>query len=120
MGLCLEGKAIVLGDRAAWIDSFAETYCPNRVRIVDWYHAMEHIWALGKEALGEGAEAWVKKVEERLWRGDVRGAFGYPVGVARGDRPDGRLFSGAGGTDEVSRISGGGLSDRERGGGECL
>ncbi len=66
-GLGLEGKAIVLGDGALWIKGFAGTYCPKRVRIVDWNHAMEHVWALGKEALGEGA------VEERLWQGDVEG-----------------------------------------------
>jgi hypothetical protein len=72
-GLGLEGKAIVLGDGASWIDGFAETYCPKRVRIVDWYHAMEHVWALGKEALGEKAMEWVKEVEERLWQGDVEG-----------------------------------------------
>lgn len=72
-GLGVEGKAIVLGDGATWIDGFAETYCPKGVRIVDWYHAMEHVWALGREGLGERATEWVKEVEERLWEGDVEG-----------------------------------------------
>ncbi len=56
----------MLGDRALGIDGFAETYCPKRVRIVGCNHAMEHVWALGKEALGEGAVGGVKEVEGRL------------------------------------------------------
>lgn len=39
---------------------------------MDWYHAMEHLWAFGKEAFGEGeAEGWVKGVEGLLWGGEV-------------------------------------------------
>jgi len=39
--LGLEGKAVVIGDGASWI--------------VDWYHAVEHLWGLGREAFGERA-----------------------------------------------------------------
>lgn len=74
-GLGLSGKAVVLGDGATWIDGFATTYCPGGVRIVDWYHAMEHVWALGREAYGEEAGTWVKKVEEKLWKGDIPGVI---------------------------------------------
>jgi len=70
-GLGLEGKAIVIGDGATWIDGFAEKYCARRVRIVDWYHALEHLWALGREAFGEKASGWVKGVEQALWEGEV-------------------------------------------------
>jgi len=71
-GMGLDGKGVVIGDGATWIDGFVQTYCPDGVRIVDWYHAMEHLWALGREAYGdEGASEWVKKVEEKLWAGEV-------------------------------------------------
>jgi len=93
-GLGLDGKAIVLGDGALWIDGFAETYCPQRVRIVDWYHAVEHLWGLGREALGEEASEWVEEVKERLWHGEIEevvhrcetllaGRSGWGEGVAR-------------------------------------
>ena len=70
-GLGLEGKGVVIGDGASWIDSFAQSYCPGGVRIVDWYHAVEHLWALGREAYGEGAREWVEGMKRWLWRGEV-------------------------------------------------
>lgn len=63
-GLGLDGQAVVVGDGAAWMDGFAETYCPRRARIVDGYHAVEHLWVLGREAYGEEAEKWVEEVKE--------------------------------------------------------
>lgn len=70
-GLGLKGKAVVLGDGAAWIDGFADLYCPGGVRIVDWYHAVEHLWALGKAAYGEEGAGWVEAMKGRLWEGRV-------------------------------------------------
>ncbi len=70
-GLGLEGKAVVIGDGAAWIDGFAEMYCPGGVRVVDWYHAVEHLWALGREAYGEEGVGWVERLKEHLGRGEV-------------------------------------------------
>jgi hypothetical protein len=70
-GLGVEGKAVVIGDGAAWIDGFAQMYCPKRVRVVDWYHAVEHLWALGREAFGQEAAQWVEKVKQKLWEGKV-------------------------------------------------
>ncbi len=70
-GLGLDGKAVVVGDGAVWIDGFAEQYCVQAVRVVDWYHAVEHLWALGREAFGEKAAEWVEGVKEQLWQGEV-------------------------------------------------
>jgi hypothetical protein len=70
-GLGLEGKAVVIGDGASWIDGFAEVYCPKGVRVVDWYHAVEHLWALGREAFGEEAAKWVENVKQKLWEGRI-------------------------------------------------
>lgn len=70
-GLGTDGKAVVLGDGAAWIDGFVETYCPGGERIVDWYHAVEHLWALGREAFGDKAAEWVEEVKTLLWQGEV-------------------------------------------------
>lgn len=69
-GLGLRGKGVVVGDGATWIDGFAEMYCPGGVRIVDWYHAAEHLWALGREAYGEEAKGWVEEMKAYLWAGE--------------------------------------------------
>ncbi len=61
----------IIGDGAAWIDGFAQMYCPKHVRVVDWYHAVEHLWALGREAFGQEAAQWVEKVKQKLWEGKV-------------------------------------------------
>ena len=67
----MEGKAVVIGDGASWIDGFVDTHCSRGVRIVDWYHAVGHLWALGKEAYGEEAEQWVEEMKRHLWEGRV-------------------------------------------------
>lgn len=83
---------MVIGDGASWIDGFAEMYCPKRV--VDWYHAVEHLWALGREAFGEEAGEWVEEMKQRLWEGEVEKVIqecedvlsrksGWSEGVAR-------------------------------------
>jgi hypothetical protein len=41
------------------------------VRVVDWYHAVEHLWALGREAFGEEAAEWVENVKQKLWEGRI-------------------------------------------------
>jgi hypothetical protein len=46
---------VVLGDGAAWIWNLAG-FLPNRVEILDWYHADEHISELARTLYGEGTE----------------------------------------------------------------
>jgi hypothetical protein len=41
------------------------------VRVVDGYPAVEHLWALGREAFGEEADCWVEDVKQKLWEGKV-------------------------------------------------
>ncbi|MHB0878031.1 MAG: ISKra4 family transposase [Anaerolineae bacterium] len=58
------------GAPANW-NQFA-LHFPRRVEILDWFHAMEHLWAAGRAGLGEGsdrAKDWVKAQEELLWQG---------------------------------------------------
>lgn len=72
----LEGTArvAVLGDGAAWIWSLATEYFPTAVQIVDWFHASERIWDLGRALYGpETAEttAWVEQQLARLGQGEA-------------------------------------------------
>ena len=62
-------RVVVLGDGAPWIWHLAEVVFPNRVEILDWYHADEHISAVARALYGEGTEtaaAWRTTQLDRL------------------------------------------------------
>jgi Uncharacterised protein family (UPF0236) len=73
-GIGPEDKVVCLGDGAPsnWVQ-FDEHFS-NRVEVLDWYHACEHLWQVGNGIFGQGtAEAvrWVKQWENELWEGRV-------------------------------------------------
>ena len=72
----LEGAAevVVLGDGAEWSWNLAAEHFPAATQVVDWYHASERVWALGRALHGEGAARtarWVGKQLDRLAKGEV-------------------------------------------------
>jgi len=74
-GLKNAQEVILLGDGAHWIWDHVAPLLEGCTGIVDWYHALQHVWACGSVLHGEGTEMctqWVKKVETLLWEGDVR------------------------------------------------
>lgn len=71
-----QAKTIVfLSDGAEWCKTIQNKVFPNAVRILDWYHAMEHLWGVAKKFFGESAEKeftlWAKPLEELLWNGQI-------------------------------------------------
>jgi hypothetical protein len=49
-----------------------EAHFAQRVEILDWYHATEHLWAAAKGVYGEETpetRAWEKRAESALWAG---------------------------------------------------
>jgi hypothetical protein len=51
-GMRNAGETIVLGDGAAWIDALVEREFSGCARIVDWYHAAEHLYACARAVHG--------------------------------------------------------------------
>jgi hypothetical protein len=73
-GLEGAGPVAVLGDGAAWIWQLAAEHFPQATQIVDWFHASERIWALGRALYGtETAETttWVETQLGRLAQGEA-------------------------------------------------
>jgi hypothetical protein len=73
-GLERAGLVAVLGDGAAWIWVLAEEHFPGALHIVDWFHASERIWDLGRALFGpETPEttAWVETQLGRLAQGQA-------------------------------------------------
>jgi hypothetical protein len=66
-GLAVLPKVVVLGDGAVWIWNLADEHFGERIEIVDYYHATEHIWVLAKAFYGEGT-AKTKRWGERQCR----------------------------------------------------
>lgn len=63
-----------LGDGASWIWSMRDWLRPeNAVEILDWYHAVEHLWDCGHILFKDEDELgnWVKDRETFLWHGKV-------------------------------------------------
>jgi hypothetical protein len=74
-GLREAQEVVFLGDGAPWIRTQRRIHFGRATFIIDWYHALEHIWDCGKVLFGEGSEAtekWVKKRESWLWNGQTR------------------------------------------------
>jgi hypothetical protein len=73
-GLEEADQVIVLGDGASWIWHLAEEHWPGAVQILDFYHATEHLWALGRSLWGERSPQvapWVEAAKEGLAGGKV-------------------------------------------------
>lgn len=75
-GLETAQRVVLLGDGADWIWRHIGGLLKNATWIVDWYHALEHVWACGRALHGDGTaetSVWVKEIEGLLWEGQVRG-----------------------------------------------
>jgi hypothetical protein len=74
-GLETAQQVVLLGDGAAWIWEHIGGLLKEAICIVDWYHALEHVWACGRVLHGEQTPetaAWVQAYETWLWEGQVR------------------------------------------------
>ena len=68
------GAIAVLGDGAEWIWHLAAEHFPTAPQIVDWFHASERVWDLGRARFGDGTEqtaAWVAAQLARLLQGEA-------------------------------------------------
>jgi hypothetical protein len=73
-GIGSDEVVVCLGDGAPSNWTQFDEHFPNRVEVLDWYHAMEHLWSAGNGIFGQGtpdAVGWVKKWEGELWEGRV-------------------------------------------------
>jgi uncharacterized protein UPF0236 len=67
-------KKIVLGDGAIWIWELAQEHFPEATQIVDFYHACEHLWSLGRALFPNDekkVERWVGARRAELKKGDT-------------------------------------------------
>jgi hypothetical protein len=73
-GLEEADEVVFLADGAAWIWNLAAHHFPDAVEIVDWYHAIQHLWEIANAWHGDGsgrAKSWVRRNETRLMEDGV-------------------------------------------------
>lgn len=73
-GLHRAKKVLVLGDGGNWIDPIAAQEFPQAERILDWYHACEHLYDCARAVHGAetpAAKRLGKKLETDLWNGRI-------------------------------------------------
>ena len=69
-------RVVVMGDGAPWIWNLAAEHFPGAVEIVDFYHAVEHLWTAAEAVWGdrersEATRGWVRHYRRRLKEGRV-------------------------------------------------
>ncbi len=71
-GLRQADTVLVLGDGRNWIDPLSEREHLHDQRIVDYYHAVEHLYEVARAALGRetpAAAALSRQLKDALWDG---------------------------------------------------
>lgn len=74
-GLRQAETVIALGDGGNWIDPLLTMFFHVLARIIDWFHAAEHLWDCAKAVHGAGtpqAAQWAERLEALLWDGRVQ------------------------------------------------
>jgi hypothetical protein len=73
-GLRQAVTVLVLGDGGNWIDPLSQREHLHDQRIVDYYHAAEHLYEAARGAWGRDAPeaaAWARQLKDALWEGQV-------------------------------------------------
>jgi len=68
-------EVVVIGDGARWIQDMATTHYPQACMIIDWYHAVEHLWAAAELVFGrrdtDEAKDQVEEWKHLLFDGNI-------------------------------------------------
>jgi hypothetical protein len=74
-GLRQAQEVIAMGDGGNWIDPLLAAFFHVLARIIDWFHASEHLWDCARAVHGAGtlqAAQWAEQLEALLWDGQVK------------------------------------------------
>ena len=72
-------RVVVIGDGAEWIDQTVGLMFPGALRILDYYHAAQRIWAVAQARFGQGSgigKRWAQGQLTKLRGGQSRQVIG--------------------------------------------
>lgn len=66
-------QRVTVGDGAKWIWGISGEHFPTAQEIVDWYHAVDHLWSVAHLCFPDKLqrERWVKQRQAELWLGQA-------------------------------------------------
>jgi len=74
-GVTFAKTLIYISDGAEYLKNICKKTFPTAIRILDWYHAIEHLHEAARKLFGENAKEkcaeWVRPFKEQLWNGKV-------------------------------------------------
>jgi hypothetical protein len=91
------GTVCAVVDGAEWEQGFIDLHCPKAVRILDFWHAGEHVAAAGRVVFGEGTEplkVWLGQ-ELHLLKHDRPEVVVQHLQSLKDERPDGHQMGEA-------------------------
>lgn len=66
---------VFLSDGAIWLKNMKDEYFPDAIHILDWYHAVDHLWDAARKIYGEENHdvcmKWISPKKDLLWNGQV-------------------------------------------------
>jgi hypothetical protein len=73
-------EVIFISDGGIWCSTVAELYFKDAIRILDWYHLTQHVWAAGRKLYPQdqkAAKRWVHDCLDDLHDGGGRGLLAH-------------------------------------------
>ena len=74
-GLYKATQQVLICDGASWLSKMKDEYFPDAVQILDWYHAVDHLWQTAHALFGdnniEKCKSWVEPQKQLLWEGKI-------------------------------------------------
>lgn len=74
-GVTFAKTLIYISDGAEYLKNICKKTFPTAIRILDWYHAIEHLHEAARKLFGEDAKEkcaeWVRPLKEQLWNGEI-------------------------------------------------
>ena len=68
----LAAEVVFVCDGARWIWRLVETYYPNTVQILDWFHAEERLEKVAEEVFSsQRAKTWLDETRTAMWQGNT-------------------------------------------------
>ena len=71
-------EQVAIADGAEWIWNLVDEHFPRAVQILDFYHATERLYAVGRAVYGDETDKvrkWAEANRERLWEGRLSDVF---------------------------------------------